>query len=192
MITVRCFITQGERGLSLSMSIKVRNGNRPTQTDSVKEDICEWQSVSRESRKKRMTFLWREVSAPGGAGKGTVSPSLQWPLLSCTRKLSAIFQADCLSFNLPLSSCLSATSLSPTPTPSHAVSPSSLLPLSSFSLALPPSLCQLQLKQIDCRCASPATEDSLMLRACSPCVWHSTFPNLLSHNLSTDPRNIHK
>ncbi len=45
----------GEDGLSLSMSVKVRNPYSPTET--VKEDIGEWQSVSRESGKRRMTFM---------------------------------------------------------------------------------------------------------------------------------------
>lgn len=55
--------------------------------------------------KREMTFLWGEVSAPGEAGKGTVSPSLQWLPLSCTRKLSAIFEEDFLSLSPPLSLC---------------------------------------------------------------------------------------
>lgn len=129
------WFTQGERGLSLSGSITVRNGDGPTGTDSVKEDICDWQSVSWESGKRRMTFLWREVSAHGGAEKATVSPPLRWLLLSCTRKLSAIFQEDSPSFNLPLSFRLSAplpaTRLHP---PLHAMSPD--LPPSHSPLAL--------------------------------------------------------
>lgn len=129
--------TQGERGLSLSGSITVRNGDGPTGTDSVKEDICDWQSVSWESGKRRMTFLWREVSAHGGAEKATVSPPLRWLLLSCTRKLSAIFQEDSPSFNLPLSFCLSATSPPPRAAPvCLQCHPTSLLPPSSLALSL--------------------------------------------------------
>lgn len=178
------WFTQGERGLSLSGSITVRNGDGPTGTDSVKEDIRDWQSVSWESGKRRMTFLWREVSAHGGAEKATVSPPLRWLLLSCTRKLSAIFQEDSPSFNLPLSFYLSATSPPPNSTPlcmqCHPTSP--LPPLPSLCL------CQPLLNQIDCRCVTSLREDSLRLCACEPSLWHSASSNLPCRNLSTEPK----
>lgn len=130
--------------------------------------------------KGRMTFVWGEVSAPGGAGKGTVSPSLQWLALSCTRKLSAIFQENSLSqspfISLPICQL-------PTPFTLFLMSPNSLIP--------PPlvSLCQPPLNQIDCRCVSTVREDSLPLYACNLSAWHSTSPNLPCHNLSADPKH---
>lgn len=173
-------ITNGEKGLSLSIYIKRRNGYSPTEIESVTEDICEWQSVSWESEKRRMTFLWRRVSAAGGAGKGTVSPSLQWLTSLLYKKAVGHFPRG-LSFTQSPFIFLPICHLSP---PSHAMSPDSLLPLLSLSL------CQPLLNQIDGRCVSSVKEDSLLLYSYNPSVWHSASTNALCCNSSVDSTHM--
>lgn len=153
----------GRRGFVSVIAYKSKKWIQ-TNRHSVKEDICEWQSVSWESGKRRMTVLWGEVSAPGGAGKRTVSPPLQWLPLSYTRKLSAIFQKDSLWLFHSISLYLSAylPPLSPSTLFIYSVSPCSPFPgppLLSLSATVKSDRLQVCFHcegRIHCRCM-PAT-----------------------------------
>lgn len=96
--------SDGGRRLSLSKRIRVRNWLR----HAVLKKISESDSHLVESGKRRLTFKWRKVSAPGGAGKGQVSPSPQWLPPSWTRKLSPTLQKNSLSLLHSISLYLSA------------------------------------------------------------------------------------